>query len=48
MNVPRRVIAHMNPLEENDIKGLESDFRKWIKQLKAIEDKLPDVSAGSN
>jgi Swt1-like HEPN len=41
MNVPRRVIAHMNPLEENDIKGLESDFRKWVKHLRAIEGKLP-------
>lgn len=41
MNVPRRVIAHMSPLEENDIKGLESDFRKWVKHLKAIEDRLP-------
>lgn len=31
----------MNLLEENDIKGLESDFRKWVKHLKAIEDRLP-------
>jgi hypothetical protein len=40
MNVPRRVIAHMNPLEENDIKGLEADFRRWVKHLKTIENKL--------
>ena len=41
MNVSRRVFAHMNPLEENDIKDLESSFRKWVKHLKAVEDKLP-------
>lgn len=41
MNVSRRVVAHMNPLEEDDIKGLEASFRKWVKHLKAVEDKLP-------
>lgn len=41
MNVSRRVVAHMNPLGEDDIKGLEASFRKWIKHLKAVEDKLP-------
>jgi HEPN superfamily Swt1-like protein len=41
MNVSRRVFAHMNPLDEDDIKGLEASFRKWVKHLKAIEDKLP-------
>ena len=41
MNVSRRVIAHMNPLEEDDIKGLEASFRKWVKHLKAIEADLP-------
>ena len=43
MNVSRRVIAHMNPLEENDIKDLESSFRKWVKHLKAVEDKMPPI-----
>jgi hypothetical protein len=42
MNVPRRVVAHMNPLAENDIKDLESAFRRWVKHVKAIEDKLPE------
>lgn len=41
MNVSRRVIAHMNALEEDDIKGLEASFSKWVKHLKAVEDKLP-------
>jgi hypothetical protein len=41
MNVSRRVFAHMNPLEEDDIKGLEASFRKWVKHLKAVEDRLP-------
>lgn len=41
MNVSRRVIAHMNPLEEDDIKNLEASFRKWVKHLKAVEDRIP-------
>jgi hypothetical protein len=41
MNVSRRVFAHMNPLDEDDIKGLEASFRKWVKHLRAIENKLP-------
>lgn len=40
MNVSRRVMAHMNPLEEDDIKALEASFLKWVKHLKAMEDKL--------
>jgi hypothetical protein len=43
MNGSRRVIAHMNPLEDDDIKGLEASFRKWVKHLKAVEDKLPQA-----
>jgi len=41
MNVSRRVIAHMNPLDEDDIESLVVSFRKWIKHLTAVEDKLP-------
>ena len=41
MNVSRRVIAHMNPLEADDIASLEASFRKWVKHLKAVADKLP-------
>ena len=41
MNVSRRVIAHMNPLEADDITSLEASFRKWVKHLKAVADKLP-------
>jgi hypothetical protein len=41
MNVSRRVIAHMNPLEEDDIKSLEASFRKWVKHLTAVEPNLP-------
>ena len=35
------VFVGMNPLEEDDMKGLEASFRKWVKHLKAVEDKLP-------
>lgn len=41
MNVARRPIAHMNPLEEDDIKNVETAFRKWVLNLKAVSDKLP-------
>ena len=41
MNVPRRVIAHMHPVPREDIKLIESAFRKWANQLKAKADKLP-------
>lgn len=41
MNVSRRVIAHMNPLEGDDIASLEASFRKWVKHLKAVADRLP-------
>jgi hypothetical protein len=41
MNVSRRVIAHMNPLEGDDIASLETSFRKWVKHLKAVADRLP-------
>jgi hypothetical protein len=41
MNVSRRVVAHMNPLEEDDVKNIEAAYRKWAKQRKAIDDKLP-------
>lgn len=41
MNVSRRPIAHMNPLEDDDIKNVESTFRKWVRNLQAVHDKLP-------
>jgi hypothetical protein len=41
MNVSRRVIAHMNPLGGDEVKNIETAFRKWVKQLQAIESKLP-------
>ena len=41
MNVSRRVLAHMTPLAADDIKNIEAAFRKWARQLKAVEDKLP-------
>jgi hypothetical protein len=34
-NVSRRVAAHMNPLEPDDVKNIEAAFRKWAKLLKA-------------
>lgn len=41
MNVSRRVIAHMNPLGDDDVKNIEAAFNKWAKQLRAIEGLLP-------
>jgi hypothetical protein len=41
MNVSRRVLAHMTPLDTDDVKNLEAAFRKWTKQLKGVEDELP-------
>jgi hypothetical protein len=41
MNVSRRVAAHMNPLSDDDIKSMETGFRKWVKQLQAKEAELP-------
>jgi hypothetical protein len=41
MNIHRRVVAHMNPLAREDVKNVETAFRKWAKQLKAHEDKIP-------
>jgi hypothetical protein len=31
----------MNPLAADDIRNLETGFRKWAKQLKAVADKIP-------
>lgn len=44
MNVSRRPIAHMNPIEDEDIKNVESTFRKWVRNLQAVVDKLPQAS----
>jgi len=35
MNVSRRVLAHMNPLDPNDVKNIDAAFVKWIRQLQA-------------
>jgi hypothetical protein len=41
MNVSRRPIAHMNPLDKDDIKNVEQAFRKWVRNLQAVADQLP-------
>jgi hypothetical protein len=41
MNVSRRVLAHMTPISADDIKGIEAAFRKWVKQLQAVEGQIP-------
>ncbi|HUG63904.1 MAG TPA: hypothetical protein VMK83_01670 [Gaiellaceae bacterium] len=41
VNVSRRVAAHMNPLELDDVKNVEAAFRKWSKVLKAKEALIP-------
>jgi hypothetical protein len=40
MNISRRVLAQMSPLSEDDISFIEATFRKWTKQLKAVEGRL--------
>jgi hypothetical protein len=35
LNVSRRVVSHMNPLETDDVKNVEAAFRKWAKLLTA-------------
>lgn len=41
MNVSRRVLAHMNPLAADDVKNIEAAFRKWVRQLQAVESLIP-------
>ncbi|HEY8132592.1 MAG TPA: Swt1 family HEPN domain-containing protein [Thermoanaerobaculia bacterium] len=41
LNVSRRVLAHMNPLSDDDIQSIEVAFKKWMKQLQANEALLP-------
>lgn len=41
LNVSRRVAAHMNPLEDDDVKNVEAAFRKWAKLMKAKADLIP-------
>lgn len=41
LKVSRRVIAHMNPLSEDDIKQVEAGFRRWVKQIRAKAHLLP-------
>jgi hypothetical protein len=41
MNVSRIVLAHMNPLGDDDVKAIEASFRKWVRQLEAVESLIP-------
>jgi hypothetical protein len=41
MNVARRPLAHMNPLSVDDVTNVEVAFRKWVKQLRAVESLIP-------
>ena len=41
LNVSRRVAAHMNPLEGDDVKNVEAAFRRWAKLLKAKAGEIP-------
>lgn len=41
MNVSRRVLAHMNPLSADDVSNIETAFRKWANQLRAVENLIP-------
>lgn len=43
MNVSRRVVAHMNPLPDADIKQVEAGFQKWVRQLRAVESEFPST-----
>ena len=41
VNVSRRIVAHMNDLPRAEIRSVQVAFRKWARQLKAHEDKIP-------
>jgi len=41
LKVSRRVIAHMNPLTDDDIKQVEAGFKRWVKQIRARAHMLP-------
>ena len=41
LTVSRRVIAHMNPLTDDDIKQVEAGFKRWVKQIRARAHLLP-------
>jgi len=41
MNVSRRVLGHMNPLAADDVKNVETAFRKWVRQLQAVASLIP-------
>lgn len=41
MNVSRIVLAHMNPLAADEVMNIEAAFRKWVKQLRAVESQIP-------
>jgi Swt1-like HEPN len=41
MNVSRRPLAHMNPIHKDDVTNIKAAFRKWTRQLQAVEGKLP-------
>jgi hypothetical protein len=41
MNVSRRVLAHMNPLAVDDVTNVETRFKAWVKQLRAVEHLIP-------
>lgn len=41
VNLPRRVVAHMNPLRAEDLDHLKAAYRKWMGQLIATEDQIP-------
>jgi len=40
LTVSRRVIAHMNPLDGDDISQVEAGFRKWVRQITAKADQI--------
>ena len=40
-NVSRRPLADMNPLSVDDVTNVEVAFRKWVKQLRAVENLIP-------
>jgi hypothetical protein len=48
MNVSRRPLAHMNPLSVDDVTDVEVAFRKWVKQLRAVENLIPSAGRGGS
>lgn len=40
IEMSRNIVAHNNPLDKHDIRRIEVYFEDWLKQIKALKDKI--------